>query len=90
MHCGMLNAALAGPGVLFGGAVLACLVKASFPYGWTWVECLLFGAIFSATDPVAVIALLKEVRLPDHLAIGAMTAMGMAQPQDDQRAQLRA
>ncbi len=25
------------------------------------VECLLFGAMFSATDPVAVVAVLKEV-----------------------------
>ena len=38
--------------MLFVGAVLACLVKASFPYSWSWVECLLFGFIFSATDPV--------------------------------------
>ena len=49
--------------MLFGGATLACLVKVSFPYDWSWVECLLFGIIFAATDPVAVIAVLKEVRL---------------------------
>lgn len=28
---------------------------------WTWNICLLFGAILSATDPVAVVALLKEL-----------------------------
>lgn len=39
------------------------LVKKTFPYNWTWVQSLLFGAIFSATDPVAVVAVLKEVGL---------------------------
>ena len=52
---------LTGPGVLFGAALLAVLVYYTFPYNWSWVECLLFGAIFSATDPVAVVAVLKEV-----------------------------
>ena len=45
-----------------GTALTAVLVKATFPYDWSWVECLLFGAMFSATDPVAVVAVLKEVR----------------------------
>lgn len=44
-----------------GTALTAVLVKATFPYDWSWVECLLFGAMFSATDPVAVVAVLKEV-----------------------------
>ena len=41
--------------------MLAVLVYYTFPYDWSWVECLLFGAAFSATDPVAVIAVLREV-----------------------------
>jgi NhaP-type Na+/H+ and K+/H+ antiporter len=52
---------LAGPGILFCSSLTAVLVKFTFPYNWSWVECLLFGAIFSATDPVAVVAVLKEV-----------------------------
>ena len=51
----------AGPGVLIGAALTAVMVKYTFPYNWTWVESLLFGAMFSATDPVAVVAVLKEV-----------------------------
>jgi NhaP-type Na+/H+ or K+/H+ antiporter len=51
----------AGPGVLVGTALTALLVKYTFPYNWSWVEALLFGAMFSATDPVAVVAVLKEV-----------------------------
>ncbi len=49
----------------------AVLVKYTFPYNWNWVESLLFGAMFSATDPVAVVAVLKEVRIShkQHLTI---------------------
>ena len=53
---------MTGPGVLVGTALTAAAVKYTFPYGWNWVESLLFGAMFSATDPVAVVAVLKEVR----------------------------
>ena len=52
---------LAGPGVVVGAALTAVFVKYAFPYHWTWLESLLFGAMLSATDPVAVIALLQEV-----------------------------
>lgn len=30
-------------------------------YQWTWFEALLFGSIVSATDPVAVVALLNDL-----------------------------
>jgi NhaP-type Na+/H+ or K+/H+ antiporter len=36
--------------------------KYFFPYGWTWPEVCLFGAMLSATDPAAVVAVLQEVR----------------------------
>lgn len=52
---------LAGPGVIVGAALTAVFVKYAFPYHWSWLESLLFGAMLSATDPVAVIALLQEV-----------------------------
>lgn len=52
---------LAGPGVVIGTALTALFVQYAFPYNWTWTESLLFGAMLSATDPVAVIALLQEV-----------------------------
>ncbi|CAL8460804.1 g335 [Coccomyxa elongata] len=58
---------LAGPGVLVGTALTAVLVKYTFPYDWSWVESLLFGAMFSATDPVAVVAVLKEAGLSKRL-----------------------
>ena len=48
--------------MLVGTVLTAVLVKYTFPYGWSWTLALLFGAMFSATDPVAVVAVLKEVR----------------------------
>lgn len=33
----------------------------TFPYDWSWKTSLLLGGLLSATDPVAVVALLKEL-----------------------------
>ena len=58
---------LAGPGVLVGTAATAALVKYTFPHSWNWPQCALFGAMFSATDPVAVVAVLKSCGLSKRL-----------------------
>jgi NhaP-type Na+/H+ or K+/H+ antiporter len=52
---------LAGPGVLFGTAITGICAKYILPYEWDWQLCMVFGSILSATDPVAVVALLKAV-----------------------------
>lgn len=52
---------LAGPGVIIGTVLTAFFTKFVFPYGWCWPKAFMFGAMISATDPVAVVALLKEV-----------------------------
>ncbi|KAM0964342.1 hypothetical protein ACFX2C_020402 [Malus domestica] len=52
---------LAGPGVLISTFVLGSALKLTFPYDWSWKTSLLLGGLLSATDPVAVIALLKEL-----------------------------
>ena len=45
--------------------MLTALIARIFPYDWPWDICLMFGAMMSATDPVAVVALLKgDVQLP--------------------------
>ncbi|SDJ28180.1 NhaP-type Na+/H+ or K+/H+ antiporter [Ferrimonas sediminum] len=54
-------AILAIPGLMVAAALTALLVKWAFPWEWSWAVCLLFGTLISATDPVAVVALLKEV-----------------------------
>ncbi|BBN12428.1 Na+:H+ antiporter [Marchantia polymorpha subsp. ruderalis] len=52
---------LAAPGVLISTFCLALVHRYLFPYGWNWSTCLLLGGLLSATDPVAVVALLKEL-----------------------------
>lgn len=42
-------------------ALSAVMAKYVFYYGWSWMECFLFGSIISATDPVAVVALLGSL-----------------------------
>eukprot|EP01062_Namystynia_karyoxenos_P018538 TRINITY_DN16917_c0_g3_i1.p1 TRINITY_DN16917_c0_g3~~TRINITY_DN16917_c0_g3_i1.p1 ORF type:complete len:1453 (+),score=473.18 TRINITY_DN16917_c0_g3_i1:72-4361(+) len=61
---------LAGPGILVATGITAVLVKAFFTsggvgtYDWSWSACFLYGCTISATDPVAVVALLKELGAP--------------------------
>ena len=31
------------------------------PWGWSWDLCMVFGSILAATDPVAVVTMLKEL-----------------------------
>uniref|UniRef100_A0A0E0BVT5 Cyclic nucleotide-binding domain-containing protein n=1 Tax=Oryza glumipatula TaxID=40148 RepID=A0A0E0BVT5_9ORYZ len=52
---------LAGPGVLISTLFLGSALKLTFPYNWNWKTSLLLGGLLSATDPVAVVALLKEL-----------------------------
>ncbi|CAN0911536.1 Sodium/hydrogen exchanger 7 [Linum grandiflorum] len=52
---------LAVPGVLISTVCLGSALKLTFPYNWSWKISLLLGGLLSATDPVAVLALLKEL-----------------------------
>lgn len=65
MHCAVLChlqiMILAWPGVVVTFILIAICGRYFFPYGWTWPQALLFGAMLSATDPVAVVAVLHEV-----------------------------
>ena len=51
---------LAFPAMFAGVALMALVVKALYP-AWGWAACLLLGTITSATDPVAVVATLREL-----------------------------
>ena len=63
--------------MLVGTVLTAVLVKYTFPYGWSWTLALLFGAMFSATDPVAVVAVLKEVRCCAAARPGPVSSEGL-------------
>ncbi|XP_058731196.1 sodium/hydrogen exchanger 8-like [Vicia villosa] len=52
---------LAGPGVVISTIFLGTVLKLTFPYNWSWKTSLLLGGLLSATDPVAVVAVLKDL-----------------------------
>ena len=62
---------LAIPALLLSTLVVAAALvwSAGERFGVTWPMALLFGALISATDPVAVVALFKELGAPPRLAI---------------------
>jgi len=64
----MLNFAF--PMVLGGTCLTALVAYYIFPYDdWSWNFCMTFGSILSATDPVAVAALLEAVGAPPRLKV---------------------
>lgn len=55
---------LAGPGVLVGSLLVGVVFKLVLQYpdeDMTWYQAFTLGSVISATDPVAVVALLKEL-----------------------------
>jgi CPA1 family monovalent cation:H+ antiporter len=56
----LLSTVVTGSAVMLGGGA---------SYGLTWQAALLFGAMVSATDPVAVVAVFKDLGAPKRLGI---------------------
>jgi NhaP-type Na+/H+ or K+/H+ antiporter len=52
---------LAGPGAVFAAFIQGLVCMYLLPYEWPWNISLLVGAILCATDPVSVVALLKDL-----------------------------
>ena len=50
-------------------AIVFEIDRAILPYNWGWVESILLGGILSATDPVAVISLLKGMGVCEDLSV---------------------
>ena len=59
---------LAVPGLLAATSLTALVAKYVLPYDWDMNQALLMGTVLSATDPVAVVALLKELSVSERLA----------------------
>ncbi|UJR17821.1 hypothetical protein I4U23_004720 [Adineta vaga] len=59
---------LAGPGVLISTGIIAVCGIYIFSYNWSWLTGLMFGSILSATDPIAVVALLHDSGASKSLA----------------------
>ena len=49
-------------------ALTGVMAKLVFTYEWSWFVALMFGSIISATDPVAVVALLNELGVSKQLS----------------------
>ncbi|CAF2855843.1 unnamed protein product [Rotaria sp. Silwood2] len=64
----ILGILLAGPGVFISMTIVALCAIYIFPYNWSLIDALMFGSILSATDPVAVVALLHESGASKSLA----------------------
>jgi NhaP-type Na+/H+ or K+/H+ antiporter len=68
-RAGMQMLLLAGPGVVISTGLVAVVVQELFDYGWDWQTAFCFGSMLSATDPVAVVALLKELGASKRLSL---------------------
>ncbi len=65
---------LALPGVVAAIALTALILTPvanmlHFVQGFTWKHALVFGALISATDPIAVVAIFKNLGVPKRLAV---------------------
>merc|ERR1719487_1405257 len=60
---------LACPGVVLGTVLTAGVAMFILPYGWDMPVSMAFGAILSATDPVAVVALFKTLGVSPKLTM---------------------
>jgi Na+/H+ antiporter len=62
---------LAGPTLVLSTVAVAGLTVAltAGGWGWSWLVALVFGALISATDPIAVVALLRSLGAPKRLAL---------------------
>eukprot|EP00756_Hemistasia_phaeocysticola_P026000 Hpha_TRINITY_DN16036_c3_g11::TRINITY_DN16036_c3_g11_i1::g.120682::m.120682 len=60
---------LAFPGVLIAAGLTGVMLKFWYSsYDWGWALAFMFGSMVSATDPVAVVALLSELGAPKPLS----------------------
>ncbi len=59
---------LAIPGVVVGTLLTGVFIHNILPYDWEWNVSLLLGSIVSATDPVSVVSILKELGAPEKVA----------------------
>jgi Na+/H+ antiporter len=62
---------LAGPALVLSTVLIAALMVGLTrgSWSWGWSAALVFGALISATDPVAVVAILRELGVTKRLGI---------------------
>lgn len=60
---------LATYGVVYSAFLTAVVSIYIFPYDFSWIEGWCFGGMLAATDPVATVALLKDLGAPETLGV---------------------
>eukprot|EP00441_Pelagodinium_beii_P018078 CAMPEP_0197658826 /NCGR_PEP_ID=MMETSP1338-20131121/45465_1 /TAXON_ID=43686 ORGANISM="Pelagodinium beii, Strain RCC1491" /NCGR_SAMPLE_ID=MMETSP1338 /ASSEMBLY_ACC=CAM_ASM_000754 /LENGTH=987 /DNA_ID=CAMNT_0043235485 /DNA_START=82 /DNA_END=3045 /DNA_ORIENTATION=- len=60
---------LAGPGVILGAGSTGLFLHYALPWGWNLSTSFTVGSILAATDPVAVVGLLKQLGASPSLTI---------------------
>jgi len=60
-------AVLSVVGTVLSFLAVAALMKLFSGTGASWVECLIFGALISPTDPIAVLELLRRIGIPKSI-----------------------
>ncbi|CAJ1424511.1 unnamed protein product [Effrenium voratum] len=60
---------MAVPGVIVGAVLAGVAAKYILPYEWDWSLAMAFGAITSATDPVAVVAIFNSLGVSPRLTM---------------------
>lgn len=55
--------------VITAGLVVQLTRLSAIGWHWGWITALAFGALISATDPVAVVAILRELGAPKRLGV---------------------
>eukprot|EP00927_Polykrikos_kofoidii_P017109 TRINITY_DN17769_c0_g3_i2.p1 TRINITY_DN17769_c0_g3~~TRINITY_DN17769_c0_g3_i2.p1 ORF type:complete len:1276 (-),score=313.83 TRINITY_DN17769_c0_g3_i2:105-3932(-) len=68
-QCFMQVFILAVPGVIIGTVLMGYFCYTFLPSEWSWNVSMLFGAVISATDPVAVVALFSTLGVSKRLSM---------------------
>ncbi len=51
------------------GSLIYFFLEGIFHLGFQWIDAMIFGAILAPTDPIAILSILREMKLPKRLEV---------------------